>query len=304
VVYYSLNYRSDSSDRALINRLLAEAEHLAGSVNRGRANDSDHNRTYRTVLANCIAGVVSEYFWKLYLNENGNYVQSTTFDDPTAQIDLEVIRNQKKIEVRSSFPRKGVEFAICHPIYQFDILGPYSNNYKPGEVEKDFYVRTLFHLEQPSQIIDRIKQDHFVLCLTGGATWDMMWNRNSSLEKDLIPEDKIGILTKSSYRVVPFCSALGTKEIKQLIIGNVPRTNPKPASITSTHEGYCIRCGEQIEYCYGQEKPRYYCKECWRVLYHNGADKNQKENYCHKCGRENKSSFERPLCYRPCWKNL
>ena len=68
------------------------------------------------------------------------------FDDASRQIDLKVISNNKKIEVRSSFPRNGIEFAICHPSYEFDVIGPYSNNYKPGEIQKDYYVRTLFHL--------------------------------------------------------------------------------------------------------------------------------------------------------------
>ena len=28
--------------------------------------------------------------------------------------------------------------------YQFDVIGPYVNDYKPGEINKDFFVRTLY----------------------------------------------------------------------------------------------------------------------------------------------------------------
>ena len=92
------------------------------------------------ILADCIAGVVSEYFWKLYLNSR-RVVSETEFDDASRQIDLKVISNNKKNRSKISFPRNGIEFAICHPFYEFDVIGPYSNNYKPGEIQKDYYVR-------------------------------------------------------------------------------------------------------------------------------------------------------------------
>ena len=57
---------------------------------------------------------------------------------------IRIISNGKKIEVRSSFPRNGCEFALCNPKYQFDILGPYHNAYKPAEVSKDYFLRTFF----------------------------------------------------------------------------------------------------------------------------------------------------------------
>jgi hypothetical protein len=67
------------------------------------------------------------------------------FKQASSQIDLETIKTKKTIEVRSSFPRNGVEFAICSPKYEFDILGPYKNHYKSDEPQKDIYL-SMLHL--------------------------------------------------------------------------------------------------------------------------------------------------------------
>lgn len=108
VVVYELNYSSE--DKELMDLLRTKAEELARQVNPGAANNSMHERSPERILADCIAGVVSEYFWKLYLNSEENVVSETEFDDASRQIDLKVISNNKKIEVRSSFPRNGIEF--------------------------------------------------------------------------------------------------------------------------------------------------------------------------------------------------
>lgn len=65
--------------------------------------------------------------------------------------------------------------------------------------------------------------------------------------------------------------------------------------------GHCIRCGAPISYEFGKVKPRYYCKSCWSQWFHSGADETLKEKYCHCCGKENPSSYLKPLCYG-CWK--
>lgn len=207
-----------SEDKDLMDLLRTKAEELARQVNPGAANNSMHERSPERILADCIAGVVSEYFWKLYLNSEENVVSETEFDDASRQIDLKVISNNKKIEVRSSFPRNGIEFAICHPSYEFDVIGPYSNNYKPGEIQKDYYVRTLFHLYNPTDIISMISADSFKVYLTGGATWDMMIDTDYSKNKTLLPDFGLGVIQKASYRVVPFSKSKDTREIKRVII--------------------------------------------------------------------------------------
>lgn len=213
---FVLEYSSEDKD--LMDLLRTKAEELARQVNPGAANNSMHERSPERILADCIAGVVSEYFWKLYLNSEENVVSETEFDDASRQIDLKVISNNKKIEVRSSFPRNGIEFAICHPSYEFDVIGPYSNNYKPGEIQKDYYVRTLFHLYNPTDIISMISADSFKVYLTGGATWDMMIDNDYSKNKTLLPDFGLGVIQKASYRVVPFSKSKDTREIKRVII--------------------------------------------------------------------------------------
>lgn len=218
VVKYTLDYNSDIDDRELIDCLIEEAEAQARRVNPHAANSTSNQRSDDTLIANNLAGVLSEYFWKVFLNRNSVIVCSTSFEDAANQIDLKIIGSDKKIEVRSSFPRNGLHFAICHPDYEFDILGPYHNqSYKPGEIKKHFYVRTLFCFSSVVDIIEKIKQDGFELYLTGGATWSMMNNRHYFIIKDLIPDDVYGQTQKTNYRVVPFSRALDTFQIDALI---------------------------------------------------------------------------------------
>lgn len=216
IAEYNMNY-SSPEDRIIIDNLLKEAKVLADKVFPGAANDSEHVRTKERIFANCIAGVVSEYCWKHFFNYKHEYVRSTPFNSASNQIDLEIVTNQKKIEVRSSFPRNGLVFAVCHPAKEFDILGPYSNSYKPGEVHKDYFIRTLFPMRSPTEIFSHIKSNSFTLYLTGGATYDMMFDNRYSKNKDFIPEDNFTIQTKTTYRVVPFHNALDCAEIYKLI---------------------------------------------------------------------------------------
>lgn len=215
-VTYEFDYTLNE-DKGIIDLLLIEANRLAEQVFPGAANDSLMERSKNRILANCIAGVFSEFCWKHFLNFKSEAVRSTPFTSASNQIDLEVIQNGKKIEVRSSFPRNGLEFAICHPTKEFDILGPYSNSYKPGEVTKDFFVRTLFVMQNPTDIIQAVKSNHFTLYLTGGATHDMMFDDKYSKEKDFIPEDNFTTQQASVYRVVPFHNALDCAQIYHLI---------------------------------------------------------------------------------------
>jgi len=238
VVSYTLDYVNDINDRSLIDDLLDKAHLLALQVCRGRANDSKHNRTQQCTEANCLAGVISEHFWLCYLNEEKEIVQPTIFEGAANQIDLEVIDTKAKIEVRSSFPRNGCEFAICDK-HEFRIVGPYSNTYKKGEVQKDFYVGALFHLSAPELIFTKIKQSKFTFYLTGGATWDMMWDAHTSIVQELIPEDSFGIQIKTTYRVVPYSKALDAKEIKEAIQSSLNLNTPQYRilnSVTTTEQ--------------------------------------------------------------------
>jgi hypothetical protein len=234
VAKYSFNYLSDSEDRKIIDSIIHKAKKLANDVNPGAANNSSLKRDYSKILNNCIAGVLSEFLWEKFLNSDKLLVEETEYERASNQIDLKVLSNSKKIEVRSSFPRNGIDFALCSSSHEFDVIGMYSNGYKPDEIQKDYYVRALFHLKIErywekdavtripilEKLIDKIQKNGFEAFLTGGATWEMMIDDSVGKNKSFIPEDEITISrlkTKTEYRVVPFSKALDTIQILELI---------------------------------------------------------------------------------------
>ncbi len=236
IVVFTFNHKSSAEDKPLLDSLIKKGIALAEKVNPGAANNAGKRREFERIKNNCIAGAIAEYCWKQYLNDNGLVIRvnETPYAEATNQIDLRITKVNKSIEVRSSFPRNGVPFALCHPKREFDVIGPYANEYKPGEIKKDFYVRTLFHLKKISgfknasgvmipmieKIIEKIYQDGFEVFLTSGADWAMMCNDKIAKNKNFIPEDEISIdrlQTASIYRVVPFSNALDTAEIYGII---------------------------------------------------------------------------------------
>jgi hypothetical protein len=220
IVKYEFDYLGEVFDKAILNTITARGEKLANAVNDRAANDSTRKRSPERKLSNAIGGVLAEYCWKNFLNSISLevLVKETPFNEASTQIDLVLIANKKTIEVRSSFPRNGINFAICSPTYEFDIIGPYKNNYKPGEPQKDFYLRTLYHVPSPLAFLDRYKTPGFVTYLTGGATWEMMSNDELAIEKNFIPEDDFGETeVASTFRVIPFSKALDCAEVFKLI---------------------------------------------------------------------------------------
>jgi len=215
-VCFQFEYKKD---KQILDIIKNRGYELATKVNPAAANYGDINRLPEQITRNCVAGVLAEYCWKLLINERAKseIVLETEFTDSSKQIDLVVNKTNKKIEVRSSFPRNGIEFAIFNPNYQFDVLGPYSNVVKPGEIQKDYYIRTLFPFDT-RDFFHRFGTSIDVY-LTGGATWDMMLDSHFSKTKDLIPQDEItSNVTKSMYRVVPLSLALDTFAITDMII--------------------------------------------------------------------------------------
>ncbi|MFN4146983.1 MAG: hypothetical protein ACK4GN_14255, partial [Runella sp.] len=233
VVRYRFYYQSSPQDRQILDEISKRGLQLAQSVNPHAANYATAQRQLDKIQNNCVAGLLAEYLWKDYLNHQQEIVAEVAFVGAKSQIDLEVIANGQKIEVRSSFPRNGIPFAICHAAYEFDIIGPYANDYKPDEIAKDFYVRTLFHLAKISErttssgrilpliekLMDKMTHDGFEVYLTGGATCAMMQDERLSNSKNLIAEDEINAIrlqTASAYRVVPFHNALDSVEMYEL----------------------------------------------------------------------------------------
>lgn len=192
---------------------------MAKKVNPNAANNSYQSRNFERIKNNCIAGLLAEYAWRHYLNQNNVVVEETVMQDVAKQIDLKIKSNDKTIEVRSSFPRNGVNFAVCSSRYQFDVIGPYSNGYKPSEIQKDYYVRVLYPFES-KDLVTKMKSTNFNFYRTGGVNWQMVSNDTIAIEKDFIPYDEINIdkiSQKTKYRVVPFSNALDTIMIAEMI---------------------------------------------------------------------------------------
>jgi hypothetical protein len=225
VVKCQFFYQSDEADKRLIDELIAKGTVLAEKVNPKAANKATKDREYIRILNNCVAGLVAEYLWQRYLNRKENIVVETTFSGAKTQVDLQIISNGKKVEVRSSFPYAQIHYVLCHGEKEFDVLGPYANSYKAGEIEKDFYVRTLFRVRKIASgaresFIERLKGDTYEAYLTGGASFEMMLDDAIAKNKDLVPEDSISITDSSdrtAYRVVPFSKALDTPEMYEVI---------------------------------------------------------------------------------------
>lgn len=78
------------------------------------------------------------------------------------------------------------------------------------------------------------------------------------------------------------------KELGNLIADLNPFKKDEP--------GYCIRCGDEIEF--NPHVP--YCKKCY-IIWKKYEDANYPEKYCHDCGKGNRTTKSKPVCYK-CYK--
>ena len=201
-------------------RMIKTAKDIAKSIlpnlNPGQANSSE-NRTSDTVEIDNLSGIIAEltcYYVLKYLYSEEKIIKPSSMNSYN-QIDLKLF-NGKTIEVRSSCVRNGIDFALFKfnnkkPEEQyFDVLGPYSNGYKPGEIEKDYYMRVLYECDK-KDFIEMIDKPKFEFYITGGATKDMMNNSDIYQIKHLIP-DGGQVNIESDYRVIPLSKSLDIKE--------------------------------------------------------------------------------------------
>ncbi len=219
VAKYVFDYKTNLNDQKIIDKIIADGIKLSNDVNPNAANNGNTVRDKTRLQNNAIAGLLAEFLWLDFIYHHNINCNTTKFEEAKNQIDILLSDTNKKVEVRSSFPRNGLKFALCHHKYQFDVIGPYMNDYKPNEIQKDFYVRTLFPFQQ-NELMDKIKNDNFIVYLTGGATWQMMNNKNIAITKNFIPEDELSInrlKTASTYIVIPFSNAMDTFEIVNLM---------------------------------------------------------------------------------------
>lgn len=211
---------TNSEDQKLLVGMLAQAKELARQVTKKSANDASHVRSQERLIRNALAGLLSECAWRLAINglTKAETLLSTKFNCTYDQIDL-VTRDNKTIEVRSSFPRKGLVFALCNPTFEFDVIGPYINDYKPSEVSKDIYVRTLFPFDE-SELIERALGKGIQMFLTGGATNEMFMNPRMFSEKSMTAMEYTLLNQNgpvSTYKVIPFSRALDTYQVAEIL---------------------------------------------------------------------------------------
>jgi len=170
---------------------MKRAMRLASAVYPNAANDSELARSKNRKMQDAFGGVLAEQGWLKFINQTYGLIASETqFETANGQIDI-VLKNGERIEVRSSFPRNGVKFAICNERFNFKVIGAYSNLYKPGEVRKDFFALVLFETKKD----DILTTDKVIFSLIGGATEEMM--KKLGFTTDLVAD---GDLTETTTR--------------------------------------------------------------------------------------------------------
>lgn len=211
----------EEKDRDIIAKLIQQANILASDCNSGAANTS-LPRTPDKKFKNAFSGVIAEEVCINFLNKvKPGIANYTNYEGAINQIDI-ILNDGKTIEVRSSCIRNGVDFGLfCKNKNNLneqylDILGPYSNGYKPNEIGKDYYIRVIYHC-RIEDFTTHFNSNNFAAYIVGGATWEMMGNEGLFQVKHLIPEGSEAV-RKSSYRVIPIGKALDAYEIINKII--------------------------------------------------------------------------------------
>lgn len=196
-----------------MHKIMEKAAEIEGKLNVGQANSSEA-RGALTIKIDNLSGVIAEYacaeILRLYVGKDKIIKPSS--ESSKNQIDIALAQGKKTIEVRSSCVKNGIDFALfAKPAYggqkqYFDVIGPYSNQYKPGECEKDYYMRVLYCCEKKN-FMDLLGQATLKMYITGGATKDMMNNNSIYQIKHLVP-DGGEVDIESDYRVVPLGNSL------------------------------------------------------------------------------------------------
>lgn len=206
---YELKIHTDSK---WMKKVTEKAQSIEEKLNRGQANSSK-KRDKQTIGIDNLSGFIAECACYSFLKSVfGGKIDKPSFNDSKKQVDLCFSEGKKTIEVRSSCVKNGIEFAIfatpnpsCDEQY-FDVIGPYSNGYKPGEIEKDFYMR-VFYCCDKSTFLDLLEEPILKLYITGGATKEMMNDDTFYQYKHMVP---LGgqVEIESDYRVIPMGKSL------------------------------------------------------------------------------------------------
>lgn len=177
------------------NDVIERAGKLAAAVNPGAANASEMQRDKERVMQDALAGMIAEQSWLAYINHTfGGVANPTAFETANGQIDIR-LDNGELLEVRSSFVRNGIKFGVCSDKYNFNVIGAYSNLYKAGEVQKDYYLLVLFETEKNKILTS----DTIKFGLIAGATNQMM--KDNGYNSDLVADGDI-TAKRTTYRLL------------------------------------------------------------------------------------------------------
>jgi hypothetical protein len=200
----------------------AKAEKIENKLNAGQANSSEE-RDGETIKIDNLSGLIAEYacdtILRRYLGKEK--VEKPSSETSKNQMDIVLADGKRTIEVRSSCVKNGIDFALfAKPKDKtegqyFDVIGPYSNGYKHGEIEKDLYMRVLYCCEKKN-FLKMLKQPILTLYITGGATKEMMQNEAIYQIKHLVPAGG-EVEIESDYRVIPLGKSLDIADFISLI---------------------------------------------------------------------------------------
>jgi len=206
-----------AEDRHFLDSLHQEARALAERVSAEQANTAQI-RSPDILYLDCLSGCLAEQASVIWLNTalKEGVASRPPADSARNQIDLLLGASSKTIEVRSSFVRNGLEFALFQKERDsgrqyIDILGPYQNpSYKASERYKDYYLRVLFPGVK-QKCASLLATEGYTFYITGGATKEMMQSDDFSYIKDLSPREG-EVLAAGNYRVIPLGQSLDSDQ--------------------------------------------------------------------------------------------
>jgi len=210
-----------ATDGQWLQNVIDYAKRILPGLNPGQANTS-LKRELDTLEIDNLSGMIAELACLRILKNY--YGQERILKPPTDhsanQIDIK-LENGRTIEVRSSCVRNGITFALFaldkkNPTQQyFDVIGPYSNGYKPQEAEKDYYMRVLYECDKMN-FYSLLKKPVLQLYITGGVSNRMMCNPEFYQIKHLVPAGG-QVRTESDYRVVPLRKSLDFPQFLRIL---------------------------------------------------------------------------------------
>lgn len=245
--------------------IIQQAKERVQKANFNIADSSGRKRSKREVELKSLCGFIVEqvcYILLQYFNHQGNVsIELDQSNTAINQVDLSIVktwldRNQQTqmrklaVEIRSSFPFKDIGSSVAN---DFDILGPYINQVKKVEMEKDFYLRFLFQLDYPKEyhisyqnksgkmsinytqttnhVLDQLYFDEelnlkrdLVLYFVGGATKEMM-NDDSISYVGSMTSESFNQQEQGQYRKIKIRNALDSISILQMMLNVITNEN-------------------------------------------------------------------------------